>query len=76
MRPFQKRNKHFEALVANPDLIWMGQNTNHLPTHPAVKQAMIATIENEDYHAYAPPIGLEELRALMLSDSVSKMLIF
>ena len=68
MRPFQKRNKHFEALVANPDLIWMGQNTNHLPTHPAVKQAMIATIENEDYHAYAPPIGLEELRALMLSD--------
>ena len=68
MRPFQKRNKHFEALVADSDLIWMGQNTNHLPTHPAVKQAMVATIENEDYHAYAPPIGLEELRALMLSD--------
>lgn len=68
MQPYQERNRHFEALVADPDLIWMGQNTNHLPSHPAVKRAMIEAIETEDYHAYAPPTGLEELRALMLAD--------
>ena len=46
----------------------MGQNTNHLPTHPEVKRAMIAAIEDEDYQAYAPPSGLEELRRLILAD--------
>ena len=68
MKSYQKRNRHFEALVANRELIWMGQNTNHLPTHPSVKQAIIETIENEEYQAYAPPTGLEELRALMTDD--------
>ena len=68
MEPYQKRNRHFEDLVARRGLIWMGQNTNHLPTHPDVKRAMIAAIENEDYHAYAPPTGLEELRRLILAD--------
>ena len=68
MQPYQKRNRHFESLVSNPDLIWMGQNTNHLPSHPAVKLAMTDAIAAEDYHAYAPPTGLEELRHLMLAD--------
>ncbi len=68
MQPYQDRNRHFEALIADPDLIWMGQNTNHLPSHPAVKRAMIAAIEAEDYHAYAPPVGLEALRSLILAD--------
>ena len=68
MEPYQVRNQHFEALFANPDLIEMGQNTNHLPTHPDVKRAMIESIEAEEYHAYAPPAGMEELRRLMLAD--------
>ena len=68
MEPYQRRNRHFEELVARPGLVWMGQNTNHLPTHPEVKRAMIAAIEDEDYHAYAPPSGLEELRRLILAD--------
>ncbi|MDE0334296.1 MAG: pyridoxal phosphate-dependent aminotransferase [Defluviicoccus sp.] len=68
MEPYQRRNRHFEDLVARRGLIWMGQNTNHLPTHPDVKRAMIAAIEDEDYHAYAPPTGLEELRRLILAD--------
>ncbi len=68
MEPYQRRNRHFEDLVARRGLIWMGQNTNHLPTHPDVKRAMIAAIEAEDYHAYAPPTGLEELRRLILAD--------
>ena len=68
MEPYQKRNRHFEDLAARRGLIWMGQNTNHLPTHPEVKRAMIAAIEDEEYHAYAPPSGLEELRQLILAD--------
>ncbi|MDE0057630.1 MAG: pyridoxal phosphate-dependent aminotransferase [Defluviicoccus sp.] len=68
MQPYQKRNRHFEALAERRGTVWMGQNTNHLPTHPAVKRAMIEAIEDEDYHAYAPPTGLEELRRLILED--------
>ena len=68
MEPYQRRNRHFEDLTARRGLVWMGQNTNHLPTHPDVKRAMIAAIEDEDYHAYAPPTGLEELRRLILAD--------
>ncbi len=68
MEPYQRRNRHFEDLTARRGLVWMGQNTNHLPTHPDVKRAMIAAIEDEAYHAYAPPTGLEELRRLILAD--------
>ncbi len=65
---YQQRNDHFEALLANPDLIWMGQNTNHLPTHSAVRAALVDAIESGAYHAYAPPAGLSELRKLILED--------
>jgi aspartate/methionine/tyrosine aminotransferase len=68
MEQYQRRSNHFEALFANPKLIWMGQNTNHLPSHPDVKRAMIAAIEDEVYHSYAPPAGLAELRRLILDD--------
>ena len=68
MEPYQLRNQHFETLFGNPDLIEMGQNTNHLPTHPAVKQAMIDSIASEEYHSYAPPAGMQELQRLMLRD--------
>ena len=68
MEPYQRRNRHFEELAARRGLIRMGQNTNHLPAHPEVKRAMIAAIEDEDFQAYAPPSGLEELRRLILAD--------
>lgn len=68
MQPFERRNEHFDRLVANPDLRWMGQNTNHYPAHPDVRRAMVDCIENDQFHAYAPPAGLEELRQLILDD--------
>lgn len=68
MREFEVRNRHFDRLFNTPHLMWFGQNTNHFPTHPAVRQAMIGSIEAEEFHAYAPPLGLEELRALILED--------
>lgn len=68
MRKFEQRNRHFDGLVNNCALRWLGQNTNHLPAHPAVREALIRSIEHEEFHAYAPPLGLEELRALVVED--------
>ncbi|RWR29884.1 pyridoxal phosphate-dependent aminotransferase [Sinirhodobacter populi] len=62
------RNKYFDDLFNTPDLVWMGQNTNHIPAHPAVTGAMIASISAGEFNAYAPPLGFEELRAAMVAD--------
>ncbi len=48
--------------------MWLGQNTNHIPAHPAVKAAMIAAIEEGAFNAYAPPLGFEALRAAIVAD--------
>ena len=50
------RNRYFDSLTATPGLAWMGQNTNHIPAHPAVKAAMHAAIEAAEFNAYAPPL--------------------
>lgn len=68
MKQFEIRNRHFDRLFNTPGLMWLGQNTNHFHPHPAVLQAMLDSINGEEYHAYAPPAGLEELRALILQD--------
>ncbi|MDH3692000.1 MAG: pyridoxal phosphate-dependent aminotransferase [Gammaproteobacteria bacterium] len=68
MRDFERRNQHFDRMVNTPDLCWMGQNTNHYPVHPAVREAMIECIEHETYRVYAPPVGLEELRERIIQD--------
>ena len=31
MSSFQQRNAHFDRLFATENLLWLGQNTNHLP---------------------------------------------
>lgn len=68
MKSFEVRNRHFDRLCNTRGLMWLGQNTNHFPTHPAVRRAMIESIEAEEYHAYAPPAGMQELRELILAD--------
>jgi aspartate/methionine/tyrosine aminotransferase len=68
MEDFETKNKYFDELFNTTGLRWLGQNTNHHPTHPAVKQVLIRSIESEEYHAYAPPLGMEELRQLILDD--------
>ena len=62
------RNRYFDTLFSDEKLIWMGQNTNHIPAHPAVTQAMIASITKGEYNAYAPPLGFEALRKAILDD--------
>ena len=68
MRKFEARNRHFDDLVNTPGLMWLGQNTNHFDPHPSVIEAMLKSIREQEFHAYAPPAGLEELRRLILDD--------
>lgn len=65
---FEARNAHFDRLVATPGMKWLGQNTNHLPSHPLVIEAMVRCAQDEEFHAYAPPVGLEALRAGVIAD--------
>lgn len=62
------RNRYFDTLFSTPGLMWMGQNTNHIAAHPAVEEAMIASIRAQEYNAYAPPLGFEALRAAIVDD--------
>ncbi len=68
MSSFEQRNAHFDRLFNTPDLFWLGQNTNHVPMHPAVRKALIASIESEEFHAYAPPGGFIELLHGIIED--------
>ncbi len=68
MRGFEGRNAHFDRLVNTPGLKWLGQSTNHAKPHPAVLQSMERCIQDEEFHIYAPPPSLEELRAGIVAD--------
>ncbi|SON56800.1 Histidinol-phosphate aminotransferase [Hartmannibacter diazotrophicus] len=62
------RNRYFDDLFATPDLAWMGQNTNHIPAHPAVIEAITASVAALEFNAYAPPLGFESLRKAIIAD--------
>jgi histidinol-phosphate aminotransferase len=62
------RNRYFDELSATPGLAWMGQNTNHIPAHPAVLAAMHAAVDGLEFNAYAPPLGFEALREAIVAD--------
>src|SRR5260221_9535064 len=68
MHEFEQKNIYFDRLFNTPDLKWLGQNTNHIPVHQAVRAAMIAAIDAEEFHAYAPPAGFESLRQGIVED--------
>ncbi|WNM24081.1 pyridoxal phosphate-dependent aminotransferase [Demequina capsici] len=58
----------FEELLARPTLAWMGQNTTHLEPPAAVVAAMTASVASREFQLYAPPLGFERLRELILED--------
>lgn len=68
MSSAEDRNRYFDRLFSDPGLMWLGQNTNHHPMHPAVRAALHAAIDDESFHAYAPPLGMEELREAIVAD--------
>lgn len=58
----------FEFLLARPNLAWMGQNTTHLEPPPEVTEALIASTRAREFQLYAPALGFEELRELIVAD--------
>lgn len=68
MRDFEARNRHFDRMVGNPGLMWLGQNTNHFPADSSVREALLGAIGGEEYHAYAPPLGFEALRSGIVAE--------
>ena len=45
-----------------------GPEHNHFPLHPAVRKALHDAIDDESFHAYAPPLGMETLRTAIVDD--------
>lgn len=58
----------FDYAHNNKNVIWMSQNTNHLPTHTAVQEAIRKSASEREYTKYPLASGLPELRNLILSD--------
>jgi len=67
MKNFNQRNLFFDNLHNQKDFKWLGQNTNHYNSHDYVISEMIKSIKSQEFHHYAPPLGLEELRTLVLN---------
>ena len=58
----------FDYAHSNKKVIWMSQNTNHLPTHTAVQEAIHKSANEREYTKYPIASGLPQLRDLILSD--------
>ena len=57
-----------EALLSNPELVWMGQNTTHLDPPPEVVAALLDSTRRNEFQFYAPMLGFRELRELIIDD--------
>jgi aspartate aminotransferase len=65
---FKTANEFFDYVYNDPDMIWMGQNTNHLHDKDGIREAMMASIRDYDYCKYPPPEGFPRLKELIMDD--------
>lgn len=65
---FNSINEFFDYLYKKEDLIWMGQNTNHLQKDKHIENALIEAARKRNYCKYPPPEGFPELKKLILND--------
>lgn len=65
---FKSANEFFEQVFMDKEMIWMGQNTNHLHKKNYILDAMISCVESRDYCKYPPPEGFQELKDLVRED--------
>ena len=65
---FKTANEFFNYLYNDKDMIWMGQNTNHLHDENAIMDAMLQSVKKRDYCKYPPSDGFPELKELVLED--------
>lgn len=64
---YDSSNDFFEDVFMDKDMIWMGQNTNHLHGD-IIADAMASCVMEKEYSKYPPPEGFSELRQLILKD--------
>jgi histidinol-phosphate aminotransferase len=62
------RAPSFENLMGRPNMVWMGQNTTHLEPPGEVVEALLESIRSREFQFYAPGLGFEELRELIVAD--------
>ena len=65
---YKTANEFFDFVFNDKDMIWMGQNTNHLHDENQIMDSMMSSIKKRDYNKYPPPEGLPELKKLILED--------
>jgi len=65
---FKSANEFFEQVFMDKEMIWMGQNTNHLHQKNEILDAMISCVESKEYCKYPPPEGFQELKDLVRGD--------
>ena len=64
---YDSSNDFFVFVFMDKDMIWMGQNTNHLHGD-IIADAMASCVMEKEYSKYPPPEGFSELRQLILDD--------
>ena len=64
---YECANDFFEDMYMDKDMIWMGQNTNHLHDD-TIADAMIEAIKEKTFCRYPAPEGFSELKQLILDD--------
>ena len=55
----------FDYAHSNKNVVWMSQNTNHLPTHDAIQKAIRKAADEREYTKYPLASGLPKLRQLV-----------
>lgn len=60
--PFRFAHEHRDEIA------WLSQNTNHIPTSPAIEEALIAGVRAHDYQYYPMKEGIFGLADLCRSD--------
>jgi len=58
----------FEHLLARDDLAWMGQTTTHLDPPAEVVAALEESTRRREFQLYAPALGFERLRSMIVED--------
>ncbi len=64
---YDSSNDFFEDVFMDKNIIWMGQNTNHLHDD-TIADAMASCVKDKEYCKYPPPEGFSELKQLILDD--------
>jgi len=65
---YKTANEFFEFVFNDKEMVWMGQNTNHLHDENQIMDSMMSSIKKRDYNKYPPPEGFPELKKLILED--------